>query len=175
MSQPRNDTEQPAMGEPTYDPVHRARYAFEAQGEDLLVECWLEPGGALPEHLHPIQEERWSVIDGQVRFGLGGTKRLITAADGEMLVRPGTKHSLANEGERDAHLRCHVTPALGLQEFLTDSAAAARDGLFMKGGVPKSLRGARWAAGFLQQHREETVMTFPPQLAQRAMIALLGR
>jgi hypothetical protein len=35
--------------------------------------------------------------------------------------------------------------------------------------------GARWAATFLKRHREETVMTSPPQFAQSAMIALLGR
>jgi hypothetical protein len=41
----------------------------------------------------------------------------------------------------EAHLRCHVVPALDLQEFLTESAAAAREG-FMRGGIPRSLRGA---------------------------------
>ena len=45
----------------------------------------------------------------------------------------------------------------------------------MKGGVPKSLAGARWAATFLQQHRDEVVMSFPPQFAQRAMISLFAR
>ena len=44
------------LTEQTRDPVHRARYAFEPRGEDLYVECWLEPGGGLPEHLHPRQE-----------------------------------------------------------------------------------------------------------------------
>ena len=74
-----------------------------------------------------------------------------------------------------AHLRCHVVPALDLQEFLTESAAAAREGLFMRGGIPRSLRGARWAASFLKKHRDNVVMTFPPRFVQSAMIALLGR
>lgn len=158
----------------THDPVHRTRYAFEPDGENLFVDTWLEPGGALPEHLHPRQEERWSVLEGEVRFQLGDTKRVIGPADGEMIVRPGTKHSLASSSDSEAHLRCHVLPARGLQAFLEDSAAAAREGLFMRGGIPRSLRGARWAASFLAEHREDVVMTFPPQFAQRAMIALLG-
>lgn len=158
-----------------HDPVHGARYAFEPRGDDLVVECWLEPGGGLPEHYHPIQEERWSVVDGQVRFGYAASKRVIDPGDGEITVPPGTRHSLKNESGREARLRCYVTPALHLEEFLTDSATAAREGLFAKGGIPKSLRGARWAAGFLKRHRAETVMTFPPQFAQRAMIALLAR
>lgn len=162
------------MTEPTRDPVHKVRYAFEPDGENLLVDCWLEPGGALPAHLHPIQEEHWSVTEGEVLFQLGSTKRVIGPDDGVIVVRPGTKHSLASTGNGEAKLHCVVMPAGGLQDFLTDSAQAAREGLFMKGGIPKSLKGARWAAGFLKQHRDEVVMSFPPPFAQRAMIALLA-
>jgi quercetin dioxygenase-like cupin family protein len=158
----------------TSDPVHRVRYAFEPDGENLTVEAWIEPGGGLPPHSHPRQEERWSVIEGEIRLQLGREKRVITAADGEVVVVPGTVHGFASTGS-EAHLRCYVSPALGLQEFLTESAAAAREGLFMKGGIPKSLAGARWAAGFLARHREDVVMSFPPQFAQRAMIALFAR
>src|SRR4051812_31159400 len=92
------------MSEVVRDPVHRARYSFEHQGENMVVECWIEPGGGLPEHLHPIQEERWSVVEGQIRFGLGDNKRVIGPQDGEMIVRPGTKHSLASVDDGEAHL-----------------------------------------------------------------------
>jgi quercetin dioxygenase-like cupin family protein len=159
----------------TRDPVHRARYSFQPDGENLIVDTWLEPGGALPPHLHPSQEERWSVVEGEVRFQLGREKRVIGPQDGEMIVRPGTKHGIQSVSDREAHLRCHVIPARQLQAFLEDSAAAAREGLFMRGGIPRSLRGARWAATFLKRHREDVVMTFPPRFVQSAMIALLGR
>jgi mannose-6-phosphate isomerase-like protein (cupin superfamily) len=163
------------MSAPVRDPVHRARYSFEPDGENLIVDCWIEPGGKLPEHLHPRQEERWSVIEGQIRLGLGNTKRVIGPADGEMVVPPGTKHSLESVSEVEAHLRCLAVPALGLRSFLEESAAAAREGLFMRGGVPRSLRGARWAARFLERHRTDVVMSFPPRPVQSAMVALLGR
>jgi len=115
------------------------------------------------------------VIDGEVRFQLGTTKRVIGPADGEIVVRANTKHSLESVSDRDAHLRCLASPALGLEAFLTESAAAANDGLFMRGGIPRNLRGARWAADFLKRHQEDVVMSFPPRFAQRAMIALLAR
>ena len=162
------------MSEPTRDPVHRVRYTFEPDGENLFVDAWIEPGGVLPPHLHPRQEERWSVIDGEVRFQLGSTKRVITPKDGELVVPPGTKHAVASVSDREAHLRCHVLPARGLQAFLEESAEAAREGLIRRGGIPRSLRGARWAAAFLKRHREDTVMSFPPQFMQSVMIALLG-
>jgi quercetin dioxygenase-like cupin family protein len=163
------------MADPVHDPVHRARYAFEPDGDNLFVDAWLEPGGGLPPHLHPRQEERWRVVEGEVRFQLGDEKRVIGPADGEMIVMPGTKHGLESAGEREVHLRCHVLPALDLQAFLEESAAAAREGLFMRGGIPKSLRGARWAARFLKRYRDDVVMSFPPPPVQSAMIALLAR
>ena len=45
----------------------------------------------------------------------------------------------------------------------------------MRGGVPRNLRGARWAARFLERHRADVVMSFPPRPVQSAMVALLGR
>jgi mannose-6-phosphate isomerase-like protein (cupin superfamily) len=157
-----------------HDPVHRARYTFEPDGDNLFVDTWLEPGGALPPHLHPKQEERWSVVEGRARIRVGAEKLEVGPEDGEIVVGPGTTHGVEGLGP-EAHLRCHVIPALDLQDFLEDSAAAAREGLFMRGGIPRSLRGARWAAGFLKRHRETVVMTFPPRFVQSAMIGLLGR
>jgi mannose-6-phosphate isomerase-like protein (cupin superfamily) len=167
------------MSEPTTrpvtrDPVHRARYTFERDGENLWVETWLEPGGGLPPHLHPHQEERWEVLEGEVRIQLGDDKRVIGPADGVLLVPPHTTHGLWSTGS-EAHLRCHALPALGLQAFLEESAKAAQEGLFMKGGIPRSLRGARWAAKFLERNRDDVVMSFPPAFVQSVMIALLAR
>jgi quercetin dioxygenase-like cupin family protein len=163
------------MSEPTHDPVHRVRYTFEPDGENLFVDTWMEAGGGLPAHLHPRQEERWSVIEGEVRFQLGGTKRAISPKDGELVVPPGTKHAIANVSDGEAHLRCHVIPARDLRAFLEESADGARQGLFMRGGIPRSLGGARWAAAFLKRHREDVVMSFPPRFMQSAMIALFAR
>jgi quercetin dioxygenase-like cupin family protein len=163
------------MSAQTQDPVHRVRYAFEPDGENLWVDAWLEPGGALPPHYHPQQEERWSVVEGEVRFQLGKEKRVIGPEDGAMIVRPGTTHGLESSNDREVHLRCHVIPARGLQSFLEESAEAAREGLIRRGGIPRNLRGARWGARFLKRHREDVVMTFPPRFVQSAMIGLLGR
>jgi quercetin dioxygenase-like cupin family protein len=160
---------------PVHDPVHGARYTFEPDGENLVVDTWLEPGGALPPHHHPNQEEHWSVVEGEARFQLGNEKRVLRPEDGEVLVSPGTKHGLKSSSDREAHLRCRVVPALQLQSFLEDSAAAARDGLIRRGGIPRNLRGARWGARFLKQHRDGVVLSFPPRFVQNAMIALFGR
>lgn len=154
------------MTDPIRDPVNRVRYAFEPHGENLVVDVWREPGGQLPAHLHPRQTERWTVLDAAVDFQLGDEKRI---------VGPGTVHALAAVGDGEAHLRCVADPALHLQSFLEESAAAARAGLFTRRSLPRGLRGARWAARFLKRHRDETVFLSPPLLVQRALVALLAR
>ena len=164
------------MSEPTVDPVHGVRYTFEQDSEELLtVDTWMKDGGGLPKHYHPVQEEIWWVVDGEVRFHLDGEWRPLRAADGKVVVPPGTVHGLENRSGAEAHLRAEVRPPMDLREFLEDSARAAREGLFMKGGIPRSLRGARWAARFLKQHSDDVVMSFPPRFAQRAMIGILAR
>ena len=157
------------------DPVTRVRQTFTTEGESLVVDNWVEPGGALPAHYHPQQEERWSVIDGEARFRHGSSERVITPDDGEILVAPGDVHAITSSSDRDAHLRCYVTPPLRLRQFLEEAASAGEAGLFTQAGRPRGLRGARWAAGFLKRYGDETVLLFPPPIAQRVLIALLAR
>jgi quercetin dioxygenase-like cupin family protein len=157
------------------DPVSRVRQSFELRGESLVVDNWLEPGGALPPHYHPLQEERWSVLDGEVRFRHGDGERVIGPDAGEIVVAPGEVHGLRNETGREAQLRCYVTPPLRLQQFLEEAATAGQRGLFTQRGLPRGLRGARWAAGFLKRYQDETVFISPPRVVQRVLIALLAR
>jgi quercetin dioxygenase-like cupin family protein len=158
-----------------HDPVSRVRQSFAIEGESLVVDSWLEPGGTLPAHLHPLQEERWSVVEGEATIRVGDSERPVRPEDGEVVVAPGVVHGVTGTSGREAHLRCYVTPPLRLQEFLEEAAAAGRQGLFTQKGRPRGLRGARWAAAFLKRYREETVFLFPPPIVQRMLIAVLAR
>ena len=157
------------MSELIVDPVHGVRYTFEEEGNELIVDTLMDPGGGLPKHYHPAQEEIWWVVSGEVRFHLDGEWLTLTPESGKVTVPPGTVHGLENESATETHLRAEVNPPLDLKSFLTDSAAAAREGLFMKGGIPRSLRGAKWAAQFLERYEDQVVMTFPPRFAQKLM------
>jgi quercetin dioxygenase-like cupin family protein len=169
------DQEHRTMTAEIRDPVSRVRQTFQIDGESLVVDNWLEPGGALPAHYHPRQEERWSVLEGQVRFRHGDEERVIGPQDGEIVVAPGDVHAVTSSGDREAHLRCYVTPPLRLQQLLEEAAAAAQQGLFTQRGRPRGLRGARWAAGFLKRYRDDIVFLSPPAIVQRLLIALLAR
>jgi quercetin dioxygenase-like cupin family protein len=161
--------------ETIHDPIHRASYAFRREGDNLWVTTWLDDGGHLPEHFHPSLEEHWEVLEGAVRVKLDGEWRELTEDDGPVLVARGVRHELRNSSGGRAHLRCQVLPAGDLEAFLTESARAAREGLYNRYSLPTSLRGAGWLARFALRFRHETVMCSPPPAVQRVVLPLLAR
>jgi quercetin dioxygenase-like cupin family protein len=161
--------------ERTHDPIHRVSMAFEHEGDVLWVSTWLDPGGHLPEHFHPTLEERWEVLEGTARVKVDGTWHELAAADGPVLVARGVRHELRNTSSDQARLRTAVTPAGRLEEFLTESARAAREGLYNARNLPTSLRGAAWVSEFALRFRDETVMTSPPPALQRVVLPVAAR
>lgn len=158
-----------------HDPVHHVSYAFRRQGEGLWVHTWFEDGGHLPEHFHPSIEEYWEAVEGKVRIKLAGTWRDLTPADGRVHVARNVRHELRNESGGEVYLRAEAIPGGGLQEFLTEGARAAREGLYNARNLPTSWRGAVWAADLMHRHRDETVMCFPPPVLQRLLNPPLAR
>jgi quercetin dioxygenase-like cupin family protein len=156
------ETAAPTTDREVDDPIHRVSYSFVREGEKLWVYTWLEDGGHLPEHFHPSLEEHWEALEGTARVKLDGAWRDLVPDDGPILVAPNVRHELANTSGREARLRTEVIPARGLEEFLTESARAAREGLYNARNLPTSFRGATWLAQFALRFRDETVMTSPP-------------
>jgi hypothetical protein len=161
--------------EKVHDPIHLASYSFRPDGENLWVDTWLEDGGHLPEHFHPSLEEHWEAVEGFVRVKLDGTWRDLVPDDGPVLVARNVRHELENTSGSQAHLRAEVSPAGRLQEFLTETARAAREGLYNSRNLPTSFRGAVWAADLAQRFRDETVMCSPPPAVQRIFVPLVAR
>jgi quercetin dioxygenase-like cupin family protein len=169
-----------AMNEPipepqVHDPIHRTSYGFRHQGDNLWVYTWLDDGGHLPEHFHPSLEERWETLEGAVRVKLDGTWRDLVPEDGPVVVAPMVRHELKNESGSQARLRTEVIPGGRLEEFLTESARAAREGLYNARNLPTSLRGAGWLAEFALRFRDETVMTSPPPAVQRIVLPVMAK
>jgi mannose-6-phosphate isomerase-like protein (cupin superfamily) len=88
--------ENPASGER----ITLRRTAAETNGEVLAIDLELPAGGRVPggQHIHPLQEERFEVVEGTMRFRMG--HRRIVAGPGEVVVVPaGQKHDFANAGD----------------------------------------------------------------------------
>jgi hypothetical protein len=68
-------------------------------------------------HAHPVQEERFTVVAGQMRFRVGW--RTILATPGHtVVVKPGTAHWFGNAGANTALTHVEVRPALRMEELL---------------------------------------------------------
>jgi quercetin dioxygenase-like cupin family protein len=112
------------------NPLSGERITITATGADtgsvLEWELLLAPGGRVPSsHAHPEQEECFTVLDGRMRFRVGG--RRITAGPGDtVLVPPGTVHHFANAGPRPARVAVQTWPALSMLELLETAAAMAQ-------------------------------------------------
>ena len=158
-----------------YDPVHHVSFRFETEGDSLWVFSRLEPGGHLPEHFHPTLEERWEVLEGTAEVNVDGRWSDLTAEDDPIVVARGVRHELRNASDTVAQLRTQVTPAGRLQEFLTESARAAREGLYNARNLPTGVRGAAWLSEFALRFSDETVMCSPPPALQRAVLPTAAR
>lgn len=162
------------MAKSIEDPVRRQRYRFSREGDVLRAEVWADPGGDVPPHWHPSQEERFEVLAGEVRFRVGG--QVHRAGPGDRLIAPrGVRHSFKNVGPTEARLRVEVEPALSLQQFLEEAAALARAGRFNRLGVPRGFGAALELADLVERYREVTVMAFPPSSLQPLVLFPLAR
>ena len=144
-------------GQTLENPVTGERFTFTdtaatTDGELLAFELGLRPGGAVPiPHVHPIQTERFEVVEGLMRFRVGLRRRL--AGPGEVVeVAPGVLHSFANAGDEEARVRVEVRPALAMEEMLAEVVAMAEAGLMNRRGMPRRLRDlARLARKYDQE------------------------
>lgn len=98
----------------------------DADGDVLAWELLLAPGGRVPSgHAHPRQEERFTVVEGRIRFRVGWRRVLASPGD-TVVVPPGTAHHFANPGPAPARVTVRTIPALGMADLLETAAALAR-------------------------------------------------
>jgi quercetin dioxygenase-like cupin family protein len=130
-------------GQTLENPVTGERFTFThtaatTGGELLAFELALRPGGAVPiPHVHPIQTERFEVVEGTMRFRVGWRHRLATAGD-VVEVAPGVVHGFANVGDTEARLRVEVRPALAMEEMFAEVVALAEAGRMTRRGLPRN-------------------------------------
>jgi quercetin dioxygenase-like cupin family protein len=113
--------------------------AATTDGELLAFELELRAGGKVPmPHVHPIQTERFDVLEGTVRFRIG--RRSILATSGEVVeIEPGVVHAFSNPGVEPVRMRVDVWPALQMEQMLREVVALAEDGGLTKRGLPRNL------------------------------------
>jgi mannose-6-phosphate isomerase-like protein (cupin superfamily) len=160
---------------PTYALHDGERVTVLDRSDELLaMEAEWDPEETRPPaHLHPHQDERFEVLEGELTADVGGRTRVLRA--GETIEVPRrTSHRMWNASERPARARWEVRPALRTEEMF---AAIDRSRAFRrspKGGGMTALG----AAPVLREFSEEFRLTLPgvvtaPLLAGLAAAARL--
>lgn len=163
------------QGQIIENPVSGERITFrqtaaDTDGELLVIDLDLAADGHAPGlHVHPIQEERFEVLSGRMRFRTG--LRTMVAEPGDVVVvPPGTAHAFANAGEGVVRARVEIRPALRMEHLFETAVALAREGRTNARGMPKPLE----LALFTREFADEVRGPFAPAWVQRATLAPLA-
>ncbi len=94
-------------------------------GRLLAFDLFLPAGGHVPaRHVHPLQEERFTVLSGRMRFRIG--RRTVLASPGQTVVVPaGAAHWFGNAGPEVSRAGVEVRPALRMEELFEATVKAA--------------------------------------------------
>jgi quercetin dioxygenase-like cupin family protein len=159
---------------PFFNPATGEWIEYTTTGEDsgdaLVRFNWRSvPGGTITEHIHPGQEERFSIVTGNAHFTVDGEERWASA--GETIVVPaGVRHSEGNLGSTEIEGVVELRPALRSKEFHEAVGGLATDGRTTARGAPKNpfqLGATFW------HFRHESRVTSPPIWVQNLMLPAL--
>ena len=160
------EIENPEIGER----LRFVRTAADTDGQLLETEQWLMPGGSGGTlHVHPEQEERFTVIAGALRVRIG-RKQLEFGPEETAVVPPGTPHVFENASPQTTHFRGEVRPALRTEDFLERLAALARQ----SGATPEQRLSPLALAPLVLEYRREVRLPGVPAIVQRTAIGLLA-
>jgi quercetin dioxygenase-like cupin family protein len=146
------------------------RTAADTDGALLEIEAtWAPRGTEPPEHFHPRQAERFTVLAGVLRVRVSGAERELRA--GETLdVAAGVPHSMWNAGDAAATARWETRPALGTERLFASLHAFAAAGAVNARGVPPLLD----LAVLVPRHWDELRLSRPAPAVQRLVFGVLG-
>ena len=142
-----------------------------AMGGDLLRFTFWMRGGAVapPLHIHPRQEERIEVVNGNVRSVSAGVERVL--GPGERIASPpGVPHSVGPAGAEPVEMIVEFRPALDFERFIERTFALDRAGYLNAKGRGNPLRVAT-----ARPHEAEFFVPRVPIALQRATLRALDR
>jgi quercetin dioxygenase-like cupin family protein len=87
------------------------RTGAESGGEVLAFDFFVEPRGGVPmKHCHGGQTEIFRCLRGELTVTIGGETRTLRPGE-EVVLSPGTVHSLFNAGEEEVQCEVEYRPA----------------------------------------------------------------
>jgi quercetin dioxygenase-like cupin family protein len=161
----------PASFQPFFNPatsewIEYTATAEDSDGQHVRFKWRSAPGSVITEHVHPRQEEQFTILAGEAHFTLNGQERVARA--GETVVIPaGVPHSVGNPGPAEIDGVVERRPALRAKELHEALAGLVADGKTTGMGAPKNplqLGATFW------HFRHESRVTSPPIWVQNLML-----
>lgn len=157
------------------DPVTGQRVTFlktacDTGGELLRFGVRLAPGGFIPTHAHPIQQERLDLMSGTLHLRIRGRARSIIAGE-KVVVYPGHAHEARNVSDQVAIFVIEARPALRTERWLSAMFWLARKGKTDNRGRPKN---ALQLVVIRHEYLDEVALPGIPLVVQRVMVAPLA-
>jgi quercetin dioxygenase-like cupin family protein len=140
-------------------------------GDRIEGENLVSPGAGPPMHVHHLQEEGFTVLEGRIGFERPGEEPRYAGPGESVTFKAGEPHKFWNAGHGDLRCRAYVEPADNIEFFLT----ALFDSTRRNGGK----RPDPFDAAFLiTRYRTEFSMLEIPAFVQRIVfpvIVVIGR
>jgi quercetin dioxygenase-like cupin family protein len=140
-------------------------------GEDMVSFNWYSaPGGTITEHVHPHQEERFTIHVGEAHFIVDGEEHVVAAGE-TIVVSVGARHSESNRGAVEVQGTVELRPALHTRQMHEAFAGLALEGKTTSRGAPRNplqLGATVW------HFRRESRATSPPIWFQNLILPPLA-
>ncbi|NQX81061.1 MAG: cupin domain-containing protein [Flavobacteriaceae bacterium] len=142
----------------------------ETKGTQLKIDC-VSPVTSEREksHFHPYQENRFTIVEGQLLFTIDGKDKLATVGD-IISIPKSVPHSFYNSGYVDANYIQEFFPALKIDSLFETFFVLAREGKLNKRGSPNMFRTAL----ILLHFEGEIRLAYPNWKLQKVVFKLLA-
>jgi quercetin dioxygenase-like cupin family protein len=146
------------------------RTTAESSGEVVEVEAIYRPAStARPRHFHPNQVERFTIVDGVLRFEVDGTTRDYKTGE-SVIVPAGAVHAAFNPLPTPTRVIWETRPALQTERLFETINGLLRNKRIGPNGRPDLLR----AAIFATQFKDTFVIAKPPPIVQSCVFGILA-
>jgi quercetin dioxygenase-like cupin family protein len=120
-------------------------------------------------HYHPIQEEDFLVLQGELTVSIND--QLMVLKEGDTLhIPPGTSHAMWNNSNVITIINWQVRPAMNTEHLLETITGLAIDGKTNEEGMPGILQVAATVNHFTKVYR----LSKPPYFVQKILFAVLA-
>jgi quercetin dioxygenase-like cupin family protein len=140
----------------------------DTNGEYLLAQLEVAPGGGNELHYHTSFTEKFSVIEGQLNVGLNGEEKILNVGESAFVPKLA-HHRFYNVTDKYATAIVELRPARNFEKAIRIGYGLARDGKVTSKAVPKSI----WHLALLFQLGESYLPGLPLPI-QRGIFGTLA-